>query len=158
MDAPARCRVSGGFPLSKTGLGDRCIHHLGDIIIIIAWGVPMATLSRIARCSSGSSSGQGVLSRGAGGGSAPQQEVFTEAFYQTAMTPNPRGSGSRRYHWGVNGDMHRANGMGDQFVAFDDVSKIRLFPLLVLKPMIILPRQARDKHKENSNKAVFSGG
>jgi CubicO group peptidase (beta-lactamase class C family) len=58
-----------------------------------------------------------------GGGSAPQQEVFTEAFYQTAMTPNPRGSGSRRYHWGVNGDMHRATGMGDQFVAYDDVGE-----------------------------------
>ena len=53
--------------------------------------------------------GQLWLHRGRwGGGDAPHQ-VFTEEFYQTAMTPNPRGSGSRRYHWGVNGNMHRAN-------------------------------------------------
>ena len=50
--------------------------------------------------------------------------LFTEDFYETAMRPNTRPSSGARYHWGVNGNMHRANGMGDQLVAFDDVDDL----------------------------------
>ncbi len=68
--------------------------------------------------------GQLWLHRGRWGSGTTPHEVFTEEFYETAMRPNPRSSGSRRYHWGVNGNMHRATGMGDQFVAFDDVDDL----------------------------------
>ena len=68
--------------------------------------------------------GQLWLHHGRWGAGPTPHQVFTEDFYNTAMTPNPRSSGNRRYHWGVNGNMHRATGMGNQFVAFDDVDDL----------------------------------
>ena len=67
--------------------------------------------------------GQLWLHRGRWGSESPHA-VFTDDFYETAMRPNPRPSSGARYHWGVNGDMHRANGMGDQFVAFDPLDDL----------------------------------
>eukprot|EP01043_Picozoa_sp_COSAG02_P003425 COSAG02_NODE_83_length_39665_cov_25.213719_24_plen_417_part_00 len=68
--------------------------------------------------------GQLWLHRGNWGSGTTPHQVFTQGFYEMAMMPNPRASGNRRYHWGVNGNMHRANGMGDQLVAFDDVDDL----------------------------------
>ena len=57
------------------------------------------------------------MHRGSWGG---QGQLFTDEFYEKAMGEGPRPSG-RRYHWGVNGNLHTAGGMGSQFVAFDPV-------------------------------------
>jgi len=44
--------------------------------------------------------------------------IFSEAYWNKALTTNPDGRPGRRYHWG-GGPNHRANGLGDQLVTFN---------------------------------------
>jgi CubicO group peptidase (beta-lactamase class C family) len=58
--------------------------------------------------------GQLWLNRGQWNGT----EVFTEEFYEKALSQAPNGRAGRSYHWG-GGPNHRANGLGGQFVSFN---------------------------------------
>ena len=55
------------------------------------------------------------LNKGTWGGNTT---IFTEEYYNKALTTNPDGRPGRRYHWGGPPN-HRANGLGDQLVTFN---------------------------------------
>jgi len=58
--------------------------------------------------------GQLWLNRGQWNGT----EIFTDDFYEKALSGAPNGRAGRSYHWG-GGPNHRAGGMGGQFVSFN---------------------------------------